>query len=130
MLAFDPSSRISVEQALEHPYLAIWHDATDEPGCPNTFEFDFEVVEDVQELKGLILQEVQKFRKAVRVQSVPQQGQHFEQAGQVPMPQQGHGWAAEDPRPQEAVGGYQQGGMGLEQELQYGLDAHSYQQHH
>src|SRR5271169_2495144 len=34
MLAFDPSSRISVETALEHPYLHIWHDASDEPGCP------------------------------------------------------------------------------------------------
>ena len=34
MLAFDPSSRISVEQALEHPYLQIWHDASDEPECP------------------------------------------------------------------------------------------------
>ncbi len=42
MLAFDPSSRISVDKALEHPYLHIWHDASDEPDCPTTFNFDFE----------------------------------------------------------------------------------------
>ena len=54
MLAFDPSSRISVEEALEHPYLHIWHDASDEPGCPTTFNFDFEVVEDVGEMRKMI----------------------------------------------------------------------------
>jgi len=34
MLAFDPAVRFSCEQALEHPYLAVWHDPTDEPVCP------------------------------------------------------------------------------------------------
>jgi serine/threonine protein kinase len=33
MLTFDPAVRISCEQALEHPYLAVWHDPTDEPVC-------------------------------------------------------------------------------------------------
>lgn len=121
MLAFDPSSRISVEAALEHPYLHIWHDASDEPGCPTTFNFDFEVVEDVGELRKLILDEVAMFRAQVRVQPATQHGGGSAQAGQVPMPQQGGAWGAEDPRPQEAGYGGQQ--AGLEQELQYGLDA-------
>jgi serine/threonine protein kinase len=34
MLNFDPAKRITCEQALEHPYLAVWHDPTDEPVCP------------------------------------------------------------------------------------------------
>ena len=34
MLIFDPAVRITCEQALEHPYLATWHDPTDEPVCP------------------------------------------------------------------------------------------------
>ena len=34
MLNFDPAKRITREQALEHPYLAVWHDPTDEPVCP------------------------------------------------------------------------------------------------
>ncbi|KAM9886224.1 hypothetical protein OXX79_014338, partial [Metschnikowia pulcherrima] len=31
LLAFDPHERITVEEALDHPYLAVWHDPQDEP---------------------------------------------------------------------------------------------------
>lgn len=122
MLAFDPSSRISVEQALEHPYLSIWHDASDEPDCPTTFDFDFEVVEDVGEMRKMILDEVYRFRQNVR--TVPGQAghQHTPQAGanQVPMPsgQQGQ-WRKEDPRPEEYVG---HNAGGLEGDLALGAD--------
>jgi len=51
MLAFDPASRISVEEALEHRYLQIWHDASDEPVCPQKFDFAFEVVDDVPSMR-------------------------------------------------------------------------------
>ena len=129
MLAFDPSSRISVEEALEHRYLAIWHDASDEPACPQTFDFGFEVVEDVNEMRGMILDEVRRFRQQVRApvqqhnaqQRYADQAQQYaqQQGGQVPIPE---GWTrqAEDPRPQE-MGGMRAGT--LEQELGYGLDA-------
>ena len=30
LLSFDPSERITVEETLEHPYLAVWHDPNDE----------------------------------------------------------------------------------------------------
>ena len=33
MLCFDPAKRISCEQALNHPYLQVWHDPADEPTC-------------------------------------------------------------------------------------------------
>jgi mitogen-activated protein kinase 7 len=117
MLAFDPSRRISVEAALEHPYLAIWHDASDEPDCPTTFNFDFEVIEDVNEMRKMILDEVFRFRQLVR--TVPGSGGHGAQGQQpvaapVPLPANGapHQWTAEDPRPQE-YGAMQ----GLEAEL-------------
>ncbi|NP_001313013.1 mitogen-activated protein kinase 3-like [Nicotiana tabacum] len=42
MLTFDPTRRITVEEALDHPYLAKLHDAGDEPICPVPFSFDFE----------------------------------------------------------------------------------------
>ena len=118
MLAFDPSSRISVETALEHPYLHIWHDASDEPGCPTTFNFDFEVVEDVGEMRKMILDEVHRFRQHVRIQP-GQQGAN--QGPAVRIPQDGGSWRAEDPRPQETYGHGATGG--LEQDLQGGLDA-------
>ena len=31
MLTFSPQKRITVEQALQHPYLAVLHDPSDEP---------------------------------------------------------------------------------------------------
>ncbi|KAJ0021218.1 hypothetical protein Pint_32252 [Pistacia integerrima] len=42
MLTFDPAKRITVEEALAHPYLARLHDIADEPVCPEPFSFDFE----------------------------------------------------------------------------------------
>jgi mitogen-activated protein kinase 7 len=122
MLAFDPSSRISVEEALEHRYLHIWHDASDEPSCPTTFDFQFEVVEDIAEMKKMILAEVNRFRQSVRVQpgqQGPGQGQQPAQA--VPIPNNYDRSGYEDPRPHEANQQWQ--GNDLERDLQ-GLDAH------
>lgn len=42
MLTFDPTRRITVEEALSHPYLARLHDIADEPICQEPFSFDFE----------------------------------------------------------------------------------------
>ncbi|XP_021734929.1 mitogen-activated protein kinase 3-like [Chenopodium quinoa] len=42
MLTFDPTRRITVEEALAHPYLARLHDIADEPVCQEPFSFDFE----------------------------------------------------------------------------------------
>ena len=123
MLAFDPSSRISVETALEHPYLHIWHDASDEPACPTTFNFDFEVVEDVTEMRKMILAEVHNFRQQVRVQQPQNQQMGQPQQPNVPIPDTATRWSHEDPRPQEAAVGQQNHDMGLEQVLQGGLDA-------
>lgn len=123
MLAFDPSSRISVEEALEHRYLHIWHDASDEPSCPTTFDFQFEVVEDIGDMKKMILAEVNRFRHSVRVQpgAHAQGGQQPGQA--VPIPNNYDRTGYEEPRPTEAM--MQQGqwqGSDLERDLQ-GLDA-------
>lgn len=106
MLAFDPTRRISVEEALEHPYLSIWHDASDEPDCPATFNFDFEVVDDVGEMRKMILDEVFRFRQHVRT-APGTAGQGAGQQGgvdvPVPLPGNagGHQWKAEEPRPEE-----------------------------
>jgi len=42
MLQFNPHKRISVEQALEHPYFSGLHDPNDEPMCPGQFYFPLE----------------------------------------------------------------------------------------
>jgi mitogen-activated protein kinase 7 len=129
MLAFDPSSRISVEDALEHRYLHIWHDASDEPACPKSFDFAFEVVEDVQEMRKMILDEVLRFRSLVRQQSLAaqqqqQQQQQMTQQTNVPIPENNQGvWKQEEPRPQEAVVGHHHPND-LEASLQRGMDVH------
>ena len=41
MLAFDPNQRITVEEALAHPYLAQYHNPAWEPACEH-FNFDFD----------------------------------------------------------------------------------------
>jgi mitogen-activated protein kinase 6 len=42
MLVLDPAKRITVEEALEHPYLESLHDEVDEPCADSPFTFDFE----------------------------------------------------------------------------------------
>lgn len=66
MLEFDPALRITCDQALQHPYLSVWHDPQDEPICPTKFDFGFENVDDIEGMKHLILREVASFREEVR----------------------------------------------------------------
>jgi hypothetical protein len=42
MLTFHPEFRITVEEALEHPYLEELHSQMEEPVCEKNFDFDFE----------------------------------------------------------------------------------------
>ncbi|RIA96497.1 CMGC/MAPK/ERK protein kinase [Glomus cerebriforme] len=72
LLTFDPAQRITVDKALEHPYLAVWHDPNDEPVCPEPFDFSFEAVDDPDQMRAMIAQEVLNFRAAVRRHQVPQ----------------------------------------------------------
>lgn len=54
MLTFDPTMRITAEEALDHPYLSAYHDITDEPTCPTHFNFQIDEQslseEDIREL--------------------------------------------------------------------------------
>ncbi|KVH89081.1 Protein kinase, ATP binding site-containing protein [Cynara cardunculus var. scolymus] len=58
MLVFDPNRRITVDEALCHPYLAPLHDINEEPVCPRPFSFDFEQPSCTEEnIKELIWRE-------------------------------------------------------------------------
>ncbi|CAN6483751.1 unnamed protein product [Victoria cruziana] len=68
MLTFDPRQRITVEDALAHPYLASLHDISDEPVCSTPFSFDFEQDALTEEqMKDLIYQEAMLFNPEYRV---------------------------------------------------------------
>lgn len=68
MLAFDPTQRITVPQALEHPWLASYHDEADEPDCPQKFEKwrDIEKLETLDDYREALWNEIEDFRREVR----------------------------------------------------------------
>jgi mitogen-activated protein kinase 7 len=55
LLNFDPAARITVEQALAHPYLAAYHEEDDEPSHEKVFDFSFEVTDRIDEMKRRFL---------------------------------------------------------------------------
>jgi Protein kinase domain len=62
LLQFDPIKRITVEEALAHPYLASLHDGSDEPEGAAAFNFDFEDYELTEEVfRDLLWQEMVQF---------------------------------------------------------------------
>lgn len=64
MLVFDPQQRITIDQALAHPYMERLHLAEDEPtGEPvQDFDFDFELYSlKIDEYKQLIYEEIQLY---------------------------------------------------------------------
>ncbi|KAI8642109.1 kinase-like domain-containing protein [Parasitella parasitica] len=62
LLAFDPMSRIQVEDALEHPYFGLFHDSDDEPMHFATVDFSFESLDNMEEMKQTIIDEVRMFK--------------------------------------------------------------------
>lgn len=68
MLAFDPSDRITVVQALAHPYLEAYHEIGDEPEAPILTE-KWNALEEIEsdfEYRKAIWKEVYEFRLSVR----------------------------------------------------------------
>ncbi|KAK5856493.1 hypothetical protein PBY51_008082 [Eleginops maclovinus] len=63
MLTFNPMKRISVEEALAHPYLEQYYDPTDEPVAEEPFTFSMELDDLPKEkLKELIYEETARFQ--------------------------------------------------------------------
>ncbi|XP_023349330.1 mitogen-activated protein kinase 1 isoform X1 [Eurytemora carolleeae] len=63
LLSFSPSSRLSIEQALAHPYLDNYYDPQDEPVAQKPFSFEVEIDDlPTSTLKEMIYQEVLTFK--------------------------------------------------------------------
>ena len=70
MLTFDPLKRITIEQALQHPYMAQLHYPDDEPTCDpvSAFDFDFEIYSlRKEDYKDLIFEEIMMYHEEPRV---------------------------------------------------------------
>lgn len=72
LLCFDPALRITVEEALAHPYLSAYHDEDDEPVHHQHFDFSFESVEAMDDMRKLIAQEVMSFKASKQAMLQPQ----------------------------------------------------------
>lgn len=68
MIAFDPSSRIAVPDALSHPWLGAYHEESDEPDCLAKFERwrDIEKLETLDEFRDALWKEIEDYRMEVR----------------------------------------------------------------
>ncbi|KAF9072275.1 kinase-like domain-containing protein [Rhodocollybia butyracea] len=68
MLSFDPDERITVPEALEHPWLASYHDVTDEPECTQPFDAwrYIETLETMDDFREALWKEIQEYRREVR----------------------------------------------------------------
>lgn len=61
MLTFDPLKRITIDEALAHPYMSQLHFPDDEPTCEpvSAFDFDFEIYSlKKEDYKDLIYEEI------------------------------------------------------------------------
>ncbi len=85
MLSFLPEERITVEEALQHPYLKDFHGQMEEPNCPSVFDFEFEKGdrlsmgtddENRQEVRNGIFEEVLCFRPAALAAVQEAQARH------------------------------------------------------
>lgn len=64
-LEFSPDKRISVEEALAHPYLKSLHDPSDEPAFNKEVDFEFENGSfDLKKLKKMIIEDINAVNKA------------------------------------------------------------------
>jgi len=74
MLKFNPKKRITVEEALNHPYLAALHEPANELSCPEVFDFSFEQVKmNKEKLQEFMLDEVYKARPGERAKRIAKQ---------------------------------------------------------
>lgn len=65
-LEFNPDKRITVEEALAHPYLKAFHDPQDEPAFDKEVNFNFEKSNaSLTELKRTILEDINTANKAM-----------------------------------------------------------------
>jgi mitogen-activated protein kinase 7 len=58
LLQFDPAKRISAIEALEHPYLTAYHELEEEILHHSIFDFSFETIESMEEIKSMIAAEI------------------------------------------------------------------------
>ena len=75
LLDFDCFTRIAVPEALDHPWLADFHVASDEPDCPEVFEQweEVETLDTLDSIREAISKQITEFREVVRSQALEEE---------------------------------------------------------
>ena len=87
MLTFSPAKRITVEQALAHPYLAVLHDPSDEPVADAPLHqalFDESTTPNKEHYKQMLWREVLHFHPHLAQQTPPHLQQQQQGGGEQP----------------------------------------------
>ena len=80
MLTFDPAKRITIDQALAHPYMEKLHFVDDEPtgNAVADFDFDFELYSlKIPEYKELIFEEIKLYHDQAEIDQYVQNKKNF-----------------------------------------------------
>jgi len=66
LLAFNPNKRMSVEEALRHPFVEQFHDESDEPRCTKSLKLKIDDNKRLQtsDYRDMLYEEVQRKKKA------------------------------------------------------------------
>jgi hypothetical protein len=62
LLQFDPARRISCDDALRHPWLESYHEEEEEVSHSEIFDFCFEEISSIDEIRVLISKEIMEFK--------------------------------------------------------------------
>ncbi|KAJ1742470.1 mitogen activated protein kinase [Coemansia sp. RSA 989] len=63
LLDFDPSTRITIDEILAHPYLKAYHNPEGEISCPVSCDMSFEAITSMPDVKRMIIDEVIDFKR-------------------------------------------------------------------
>jgi serine/threonine protein kinase len=85
LVTFDPAKRLTVLEALKHPYLEAYHDEDDEPECESKYDHwkEIEKLDTIDQFRTAIWNEVEEFRREVREMVVESDAQVTTNGGEV-----------------------------------------------
>ena len=83
LLQFNPSKRLSVEQALKHPYVAQFHNPDEEPNCTKKINIPIDDNQkfSIREYRNKLYSDIHKRKKELRKKILAQHQAYYQQMG-------------------------------------------------
>ena len=83
LLQFNPTKRLSVEQALKHPYVAQFHNPDEEPNCTKKINIPIDDNQkfSIREYRNKLYSDIHKRKKELRKKILAQHQAYYQQMG-------------------------------------------------